>query len=92
MSYESYCAEYAVYGDPEREAMDYEENARYDQYDGYREDADLLAAQALFEDEIGCPDCDDSGVCPACLQAKADFDAWKAENDSDDCADEEVPF
>ncbi len=37
MSYESDCNDYALHGNPERDHYDYEENARYDQFDGYRE-------------------------------------------------------
>jgi hypothetical protein len=38
MSYEQNCRDYALYGNPERDHWDYEENAQYDRYDGYRED------------------------------------------------------
>lgn len=38
MSYEEECDWYALYGNPERDAMDYELMAEYDRYDGYRED------------------------------------------------------
>lgn len=34
-SYEDNCRDYALHGNPMRDAMDYEENARYDRWDGY---------------------------------------------------------
>lgn len=34
--YQQECELYAIYGDPARDAYDYEENARYDRYDGFR--------------------------------------------------------
>lgn len=36
-TYEQHCADYALYGNPERDHWDYEENARYDRFDGFRE-------------------------------------------------------
>ena len=53
-TYEQYCNDYAVSGCPMRDAMEYEENARYDCFDGYREDADLIARQAQWEWEAEC--------------------------------------
>lgn len=38
MSYEQSCNEYALFGDPMREAYEYEEAARYDRWDGHRMD------------------------------------------------------
>ena len=35
-SYEENCRDYALHGNPERDHWDYEENARYDRYDGHR--------------------------------------------------------
>jgi len=48
-SYERSCQEFALCGDPAREAADYEENARYDYYNELREEfydnAELYADQ-----------------------------------------------
>ncbi len=35
MSYEAECEAYALHGDPQRDAMDYEEAARFDRFDGW---------------------------------------------------------
>jgi hypothetical protein len=35
-SYEENCRDYALHGNPMRDAMDYEDNARYDRFDGHR--------------------------------------------------------
>lgn len=33
--YEDYCNDYEMFGDPMRDAYDYEEAARYDRFDGW---------------------------------------------------------
>ena len=35
MGYQEECEAYALYGDPQRDAFDYEEAARYDRFDGW---------------------------------------------------------
>ena len=35
-SYEENCRDYELHGNPMREEMEYEENARYDRWDGHR--------------------------------------------------------
>jgi len=37
-SYEQSCIDYALHGDPERDHWDHEEAARYDRFDGMREE------------------------------------------------------
>ena len=37
MSYQEDCENYALYGNPMRDHYDHEENARFDRYDGMRE-------------------------------------------------------
>lgn len=39
-SYEASCNDYALFGDQRRDDDDYEFNAAYDRYDGYRGDVD----------------------------------------------------
>jgi hypothetical protein len=85
MSYESDCNDYAVNGNPERDHWDYEENARYDQFDGQREDLS-------FNDDPGCPDCGYKSDCVDCLRAKADCAEIDFRRESADCEDCEVPF
>ena len=68
--------------------MRYEENARYDQYDGMRGDVDC-------NDDPGCPVCGDNGDCAECIKAKAEYErrsreAWMGR---EACADDsDVPF
>lgn len=44
MSYQQSCEEYALYGDPMRDAFEYEEAAQYDRWDGHR--LDMLGIDA----------------------------------------------
>ena len=65
MSYETECEAYALHGDPQRDAMEYEEAARYDRFDGWG--------------DPGCEDpCDPDGMvdepCPACHGHDPDCD------------------
>ncbi len=62
MSYESDCDDYALYGNPERDAMDYEFNAQYDRFDGW----DCVDPN----DDPGCPECGYAGDCAECIKAK----------------------
>jgi hypothetical protein len=89
MSYESDCDDYALFGDPERDHYDYEENARYDQYDGLRAD---FAEEFGFEDDPGCPDCGYRADCADCKQAAADYAEFEASLEKADYDDSEVPF
>ena len=79
MSYEAYCNDYAVNGCPMRDHYDYEENARYDQFDGYREDADLMARQARdeYEHEL---------YLEECIEAE-DREEWEDSFSEEDCED-----
>ena len=52
--YQLECELYAIYGDPAREAFDYEENARYDCYDGLR-------GERLGDEYDDSPQFDDQG-------------------------------
>jgi hypothetical protein len=63
MSYESDCNDYAIHGNPQQDAMDYEENARHDRFDGWGD-----------EDEDGkCLDCGSKGACE-CWRDGADLE------------------
>jgi len=73
MSYESDCNDYAVCGNPFQEAMDYEENSRYDQFDG-RDEYDYCGEQA---DNAACPYCTDETDCEGCARLKE----WREEHD-----------
>ena len=68
MGYEESCNEFALYGCPMREHYDYEENARYDQFDGYHEDMLLMEQQI---DQAPCFDCADNMVCYGCVESSA---------------------
>lgn len=73
MGYQENCEAYALYGNPERDHWDHEEAARYDRFDGYREE---------FHDEwddLPCPDCSDETKCPACQKAVEEMKAREAE-------------
>ena len=83
MSYESDCNDYAVFGNPFQEAMDYEENAVYDQFDG-RDEYDYCG-----DFDPGCPDCGYKSDCPACKLAIAEIEFRR---ESSDCEESEVPF
>ena len=70
--------------DQEREHYQYEENARYDQYDGWG-DPD-------FNDDPGCPDCGNDASCPACKAAIADLAKFEAEYAARNDWPDDVPF
>ena len=86
MSYESDCNDYAVHGDPERDHYDYEENAVFDQFDGFDDGIDYAGDAA---DNEPCPVCAVEGNCVGC-KAAADWLAAEEQADSNDC--EVVPF
>ena len=86
-SYEAYCNDYALYGNPERDASDYEFNAQYDHRDGWC-DVDC-------NDDPGCPVCGYREDCAECVKAKAELDARALAryNERVDCVDSnDVPF
>jgi len=76
MSYESDCADYAVNGNPMQDHYDYEENARYDMWDGHRGDAALMG-QSEYEAERDYED----------FLAHQDRVGWEASFSDADCAD-----
>ena len=51
-SYEDFCRDYALHGNPERDHWDHEEAARFDRFDGHRS---LCTAGYDFSDP-GCGD------------------------------------
>ena len=55
MSYEQECNDYALYGDPIRDAYDYELMAEYDRWDGHRGDLQGLEfdVDPVCEDDPG---------------------------------------
>jgi hypothetical protein len=72
-SYQQHCEDYALHGDPMRDHYDYEENARYDRFDGWGDpdpyddpdghlsDAELAALENLDELE-DYEEIDENGV------------------------------
>ena len=86
-SYEQHCIDYALYGDPMRDHYDYEEAARYDRWDGYRD-------EFLEPEDMGCPECGERGDCDACVDAKAALAAFEAERAAREACDDnsDVPF
>lgn len=48
-SYEEYCNDYALHGNPMQDAMDYELAAEFDRWDGHR--MDLLGLDPYDEDD-----------------------------------------
>ncbi len=87
MSYESDCDDYAVFGNPERDAMDYEFNAQYDRFDGW----DCVDPN----DDPGCPVCGYNATCAECVEAAAHAErigreAYEASLVRSDCDD--APF
>lgn len=85
-SYEQSCNDYALYGDPARDAADYEFNAQYDRYDGW----DCSDPN----DDPGCPVCGYRGDCADCVKAKEDYEraGREAFNARVDCDGSDVPF
>lgn len=79
------CYDYAGLGSAHQDAMDYEENARYDRWDGYREDTGLLDWECEGEDP-GCPVCGYRDDCEGCKEHAR----YVAELDRPACDD--VPF
>jgi len=84
-SYEEYCNDYAVNGNPMRDHYDYEMNADYDRWDGHR--GDMI--DDCYDD--CCPTTGTVGHCDCadCIEAAA-FIATLA--DCDVCDDCDVPF
>jgi len=88
-SYEEYCNDYALYGDPMRDHYDHEENARYDRYDGWG-DPDPCAA---YDDQDAWEDAQEWAALSDAERAErqAAIDALDAIDDRND-HDDEVPF
>lgn len=63
MGYQEDCEAYAVYGNPERDHWDHEENARYDRFDGWG-DPDPCLEYDL------CTSCGSEGNNPDCEDCK----------------------
>ena len=59
MSYEEYCDWYAVHGDPQRDAMEYEIAARHDSVHEQGYDRDVAGEMETWEDV-----CRSEGVVP----------------------------
>jgi hypothetical protein len=88
-SYEDYCNDYALHGDPERDHWDYEENSAYDRYDGW-DDHDPQP------DDVPCDVCGYNYDCADCVKSREEWrraarDAYEASLASDVC-DDDVPF
>jgi len=57
------CPDWMLPVDTMQEHYDYEENSRYDQYDGLRE--------VFYDEDPGCPDCHElNGICADCNEAR----------------------
>ena len=91
MSYEAECEAYAICGDPARDAADYEENARYNRYDGWG-DTDPCAE---YED---CTP-HDADVDPDNAEVDAYLQAWiecerckKSEGNTESAGNDDCPF
>ncbi len=93
MSYESDCNDYAIFGDPERDHWDYEENARYDRHDGLRAD---FNDEFGWEDDDLCPTCGDRLDCIGCLHGRLHSGAWRvvaiAQGWLDYPSNDDIPF
>jgi len=90
-SYEQYCDDYALFGDPERDAADYEENARYDRWDGHRDEGDDDPCM----DCIGMEsqgDCDDCCIRQGRCAGRSDYTLDDYLDDMSDFDDCDIPF
>ena len=87
-SFEQGCIDYALFGDPRRDHDDYEFNAAYDRFDGYRESNDYIDYNdgdvcGGVGDQEGCDDYADGDVC----------DIFEDDDDFTGCADDDdAPF
>ena len=77
MGYQKNCEDYALFGNPERDHWDYEENAQYDRFDGYR-DSDPGGYQAEYDYEVQCD-----------LRDREDFRDSMTEDNCTDSRDQE---
>jgi len=69
-SYEDYCNEYAIFGDPERDHYEHEFNAQFDRFDGW----DCGDPAADVEGDGPC-DHGNVGGCDYCEQLANDEEA-----------------
>jgi hypothetical protein len=86
-SYEENCRDFALYGDQAQEDARYEENARYDRWDGYREQF-YDNANEYFEEQWWASLSDEE---KAAHQRETDA-LLKSLEQKQDTADTEVPF